>query len=52
MYRYGEKYVGREGVCVCIGMVKSMGGGRVCVWCVYRYGEKYGGRDGVCGVCV
>ena len=40
---------------VCIGMVKSMGGGRVCVcvWCVYRYGEKYGGgRVCVCVWCV
>ena len=35
VYRYGEKYRGgRVCVCVCevcIGMVKSMGGGRVCV---------------------
>ena len=53
VYRYGEKYGGREGVfvCVCIGMVKSTGAGWCVCVCVYRYGEKYGGREGVC-VCV
>ena len=51
VYRYGEKYGGREGVCVvCIGMVKSIGaGGGVCG--VYRYGEKYRGGRG-CVWCV
>ena len=40
VYRYGEKYGGREGVCVCVRGV-------------YRYGEKYrGGRVCVCVVCI
>ena len=55
VYRYGEKYGGREGVCVCgvcIGMVKSIGAGG-CVCGVYRYGEKYrGGRVCVSSVCI